>query len=134
MLDKDISYLIHSGCQSPHDNGEMNIDLLVAGPIDDIGKIPLAAPIPHPLYQASSAAYGTIHNNVRTAYGKKHQDLFLGSLADLFRPVLRLFLTTYSSSALPPRLCILLKRVKSSCRLRTLFCYAPSAIIFNQSF
>jgi hypothetical protein len=34
----------------------MNIDSLDVGPVDNTGNIPLAAPIPNPLYQASSAA------------------------------------------------------------------------------
>jgi hypothetical protein len=52
-----ISHIcIHSGRQTPHDNDDMNIDSLDVGPVDNTGNIPLAAPIPNPLYQASSAA------------------------------------------------------------------------------
>jgi hypothetical protein len=47
---------IHSGCQTPHCDYDMNIAPLDACPVDNVGKIPLAAPIPNPLYQVSSLA------------------------------------------------------------------------------
>jgi hypothetical protein len=52
-----ISHIcIHSGRQILHDNDSLNIDPLDAGPVDNTGNIPLAAPIPNPLYQGSSVA------------------------------------------------------------------------------